>query len=138
MDHEGQALPSEGTSAQHSPEPALEREVIEVAPGKTAVAVITLKLFYRINGDAQDVYDMPAQTAKSVDDFAVPKRCRPEGAREASFVYSDSLCYSIAMALLWAVTQVKIYRPWCLVRNKIVVFRGWTSDKKCSRSEAQT
>ena len=53
-----------------------------------------------MNGDAQDVYDMPAETAKAVDDFttkavgnfAVPKRCRGEGAREASFVYSGNLC----------------------------------------------
>ena len=78
-DHEGQASPSEGTSVQDSPEPALEREVIEVAPGKTVVAVITPKLVYRINGEAQHVYDMPAETTKAVDDFAVPKPCRREG-----------------------------------------------------------
>ena len=30
--------------------------------GKTAVAVITPKLVYRINGDAQDVCDMPVET----------------------------------------------------------------------------
>ena len=57
---EGQAPPSEGTSAQDSvqdsPEPAFEREVIEVAPGKTSVAVITPKLVYRINWDARGVY----------------------------------------------------------------------------------
>ena len=54
-DHEGQGTPSEGTCAQDSPEPALEREVIEVAPGKTAVAVIIPKLDYRTSGDAQGV-----------------------------------------------------------------------------------
>ena len=43
-DRAGQASPSEGTSAQDSPEPALEQEVIEVAPGKTAVAVVAPKL----------------------------------------------------------------------------------------------
>ena len=54
-DHESQASPSEGTSVQDSPEPALEREVIEVAPGKTAVAVITPKLVSRVNGGVQGV-----------------------------------------------------------------------------------
>ena len=78
-DHESQTSLSDGTSAQDSPEPALEREVVEVAAGKTAVAVITPKLVHRINGDAQDVYDMPMETTKAlhfIDDFAVPKRCR--------------------------------------------------------------
>ena len=75
-DHEGQASPREGTSAQDSPEQALEREVIEVAPGQTAVAVITPKLIYRINGDARDVYDMPVENKKAVDDFAVPESTR--------------------------------------------------------------
>lgn len=36
--------------------------MIEVAPGKTVVAVFTPKLFYRINGDTKDVYDMPVET----------------------------------------------------------------------------
>ena len=71
-DHEGQASRSEGASTQDDPEPALEPEVIEVAPGK-ALAVITPKLVYKINGDTQDVYDVPAETL----------RCRREGAREA-------------------------------------------------------
>ena len=64
---EGQASPSEGTSAQDSPEPVLEREVIEVGASKTAVAVIASKLVHRMNGDAQDVYDMPVQTTKAID-----------------------------------------------------------------------
>ena len=54
-DHDGYASTSGGTTAQDCPEPALEREVVKVAPGKTTVAVITLKPVYRINGDAQDV-----------------------------------------------------------------------------------
>lgn len=56
---------------QDSPEPAPEREVIEVAPSKTAVAVTTPKLVYRVNGDGQDVPDMPAETIKTgIADFA--------------------------------------------------------------------
>ena len=98
-DHDGQASSSEKTIAQDDPEPALEREVIEVVPGKTAVAEITPKLVYSVNGEAQDVYDMPVETTKAVDDFAMPKHCRREGAREASFVYSGNLCYSIAIVL---------------------------------------
>ena len=74
--------------------------MIEVDPGKSAVAVITPKLVYRVNGDAQDVYDTPAETTKAVVDFAVPKRCRREGAREASFVYSGNLCYAIMAVAL--------------------------------------
>lgn len=54
-DHEGYASTSGGTRAQDSPEPALERQVVEVAPGKTTIAVVTLKPVYRITGDAQDV-----------------------------------------------------------------------------------
>ena len=65
-DHDGQASPSEGTSAQDSPKPAFDREVIERAAGKMAVAVITPKLVHRINGDAQDVYDMPVETKKAI------------------------------------------------------------------------
>ena len=86
-DDEGQASPSEGASTQDTPEPAPEPEVIEVAPGKT-VAVITPKLVYKILGDTQQVYDVPAETAKAVDDFVVPRGYRREGAREASFMYS--------------------------------------------------
>ena len=74
--------------------------MIDVAPGKTAVAVITPNLVYRINGDAQGVYDIPVETTKAVGDFAAPKRCRRERAREASFVYSGNLRYfSIAVVL---------------------------------------
>ena len=65
-DHEGQASPSVGTSAQGSPEPALERGMIEATAGKAAVAVITPKLVYRINGGAQDMYDMPVETTKAI------------------------------------------------------------------------
>ena len=63
--HEGQASPSEGTSEQDIRGPALEREVVEDAPGKTEVGVITPKVVYRINGAAQAVYDMPMETTKS-------------------------------------------------------------------------
>ena len=70
--------------------------MIEITPGKTAVAVTIPKLVDMINGDAQDVYDMPVESTKAVDGFAVPKRCRREGAREASFVYSGNLSYSVA------------------------------------------
>ena len=86
-DHEGQASPSEEGSTQNNPEPASEPEVIEVAPGKT-VAVITLKLVYKINWKTQHVYNVPAETTKAVDDFFVPKHYRREEAREASLMYS--------------------------------------------------
>ena len=39
-EHEGIASRSEGTSTRDSPETALEGEVIEVAPGNTAVACL--------------------------------------------------------------------------------------------------
>ena len=93
--HESQASPRKGASSQDGPEPALDREVIAVAPGKTAVTLITPNLVHRMNGDAQDVYDMPAETTKAVDYFAVPKRCRREGARQAWFVYSGNVHMSL-------------------------------------------
>ena len=55
-DHEGQASPSVGARTHDDPEP----EVIEVASGKT-VAMITPKIVYKINGDTQDVYDVPVE-----------------------------------------------------------------------------
>ena len=60
--------------------------------------MITPQLVHRINGDAQDVCDMPVETTKAVDDCAVTKRCR-EGAREASFVYFGNLCCTVAVVL---------------------------------------
>ena len=61
----GQASPCEVAIAQNNSEPAVEREVIEAAPGQTAIAVITFKLIYRLNRDAQDVvYNMPAETTR--------------------------------------------------------------------------
>ena len=60
------------------------------------------KLVFRINWDAQGVYGIPMETTKAFDDFAVPKRCRREGAREASFVYSGNLrYYSIAVCFVF-------------------------------------
>lgn len=61
--------------------------MIGVAPGKT-VSAITLKLVYKVNGDTQEVYDMPAETTKAVNDFVVPRRYRRERARDAPFMYS--------------------------------------------------
>lgn len=55
--------------------------MIEVAPGKTA-AVIAPKLVCKISGGTQDVYDVPAETTKAVDDFVVRKRYRREEACE--------------------------------------------------------
>ena len=66
-----------GSSTQDDPEPALEREVIEVAPGKR-VAVITPNLVYRINGDVQDVCAMCRRRPQHPFMAAVPKRCRWE------------------------------------------------------------
>ena len=76
-DHGGQASPSEGASPQDTPEPApvpapgpvpepapepaSEPEVIGIAPGKT-VPVITPKLVYKVHGDTQKKYDVPAET----------------------------------------------------------------------------
>ena len=73
-------------------------ELVEVASGNT-MTVITPNPVYGINRDVQDVHDVPTEITKSIDDFAVPKRCRREGARDGSFVYSCSLCYSIAVVL---------------------------------------
>ena len=118
-----------GTSTQDIPEPALEREVIEVAPGK-AVAVITPKLVHETNENARVVYDMPAETTKAVNGFAVPKRCGREGPREASFVYSGNVRYSIAVVLSQAATQPQQYRHgvslkilscWMYIRSNILL-----------------
>lgn len=47
-----------------------------------------LEVVYKINGDTQNVYDVPEETAVAVGDFVVPKRHRRDGAREASFMYA--------------------------------------------------
>ena len=40
--------------------------MIDVAPGNTAFTVINTELIYTINGNAQDVYDMPVETTKAL------------------------------------------------------------------------
>lgn len=40
---------------------------------------------------------MPADTTKAVDELAVPMPCRRQWSREASFVYADDVCCSIAV-----------------------------------------
>ena len=52
-----------------------------------------------MNGDPRDLYDLPAETTQDVNNFVMPKRYRREGAREASFMYSGNVRYSIAPAL---------------------------------------
>ena len=68
-DHEDPpTAPSEGGSAQNTP----GVEVIDVTTGKS-VAVSTPKLIYKIKGGKQEVYDVPSNTTKFVDDFVVPR-----------------------------------------------------------------
>ena len=89
-DQGGQASPSEGASSQDTPgpapapapepvpdpapEPASEPEVIEIAPGKT-VSVISPKLVYKVHGDTQEKYDVPAETTNKYR----LRICRAEG-----------------------------------------------------------
>ena len=61
--------------------------------------MITSELVYKIKGDTQGVYCVPTETTKAVDDFVMLERCRRERAREASYMYSGDLYYSIAPAL---------------------------------------
>ena len=110
--------------------------MIEVAPGKRAVAVITPKFVYRINGDAQDVNDIPAETAKAIDDFAAPKGYRSKRAREARLctlgIYvtpSRWFCSRLSPSIR------KKYRPWCFVKKN--VSRFWM-DVRSSKRAAST
>ena len=66
---------------------------------RKTVAEIVPKLVYKMNGSTQDVYDVPAEITKAVDDFVVPKRYRRKGAGDASFMYSSAFCPSLDPAL---------------------------------------
>lgn len=63
---------------------------MEVATGRR-VAVVTPQLLYNIKGGTQEVYDVPSETTKFVDDFVLPRGYRRERTREALFMYSRSL-----------------------------------------------
>ena len=57
-DHEGPASPRERTSAQGGPEPALEQDNSRRDHSQAFA--------FKIYGDAQNVYDMPAETTNTV------------------------------------------------------------------------
>ena len=69
---------------QHTPAPAAE--VIDVDAEKKAVPMISPAPVY--NSLTGDVYELPAETIKSVDGFPVPAGFRGKWTREASFMFS--------------------------------------------------
>lgn len=77
--------PDRGGGSSSTPSgPEGELEVIEVNDDK-AVLVISPALAYDMQGE---VYSLPADTVKAVDDFTVPKGYRREGSRDRSYMYS--------------------------------------------------
>lgn len=73
-----QTAASKGASAQNTP----EVELMAVAPGKKVpVAVIMSMPVYKIKSGTQEVYDVPSETTKFVDDFVVRRGYQREGAR---------------------------------------------------------
>ena len=77
---------SGGGSSSPTPTPAPAAEVIDVDAEKKSVPAILPAPVY--NSRTGDVYELPAETIKAVDDFPVPTVFRREGTHEASFMYS--------------------------------------------------
>ena len=71
------ATASGGGSSSPAPTPAPAAEVIDVDAEKKAVPVLLLASLY--NSRTGDVYELPAETIKVVDDFPVPAGFRREG-----------------------------------------------------------
>ena len=76
------ATASSGGSSSPAPTPAPAAEVIDVDAEKKAVPVILPAPVH--NSRTGDVYQLPAETIKAVDDFPV----RRQRTREAAFMYS--------------------------------------------------
>ena len=81
------ATASGGGSSSPALAPALAPEMIDdVHAEKKAVPVISPAPVF--NSRTGDVYEVPAETIKTVDAFTVPAGFRRVGARELSFMYS--------------------------------------------------